>query len=583
MKKQRIARFFGSLKQTIKIFPVEFGILLYAFVMGALLYEEIICKQDQYAQQLALVPLFFSLSYVLNNLIKCPRGRWAYYLSWLIIIPFWWVDIEPWLKSAGYFVSLAVALLSILVCRRTTDNTRFTTQSLRYVVNLIVAGIFASTAWSLLVGIYYSIAYFFNLDWNNNNFFFYSTMLAYVIALPLMFLAFNSSNLDKEWKPTKFLDILLNYIITPALLVYTAILYAYFVKIAVAWSLPQGLVATMVLAFAVVAIIAKACQPLLGKRHFGWFFNNFSLISLPALIMFWVSVLYRISAYGLTELRVYLLLGCVVMTYAILMFVFKGKGRYYTVVLLAIGLLALFTYLPFMSAKHIAYTNQHNRVERAAERLGMLDENGEFLPFDQMPAYDSTLTKDYEIIYNSLDHIYGSKYNTFGDVSTHNFNRHYPFDEQYDGTAARSPRQNIEYSVYLYSYLDSRDISDYNKMVKLGTSSYSSHDYCYYEVDNRTLTVFRRKTDIETDADAEKQYDTLLTVSYADILASGLAKAGLSADSLPAKETLSQHREALTNYEFDGGMLIFSSLDIEKYYSGKGEISYLHIDYLLLK
>ena len=244
-----------------------------------------------------------------------------------------------------------------------------------------------------------------------------------------MFLTFNHSNLDKEWQFSKFFDVLLNFIITPALLIYTVILYIYFIKVAVVWSLPKGLISVMVFIFTSVAILVKAWQPLLQKRYYDWFFDLFSLISLPALIMFWVSALYRIGQYGLTQMRIYLLLAGVVMTLAIVLFICKKKGSYITVELAAIGLLVLFTYLPFMSAKTLALKDQHSRAERIATKLDMLDADGKFKPREELPSYDSIHNDDYERLYEAMSYINYTEYNDFGMESVYELRDWYPYQQ----------------------------------------------------------------------------------------------------------------------------------------------------------
>lgn len=110
-----------------------------------------------------------------------------------------------------------------------------------------------------------------------------------------------------ELRGNRILEVLLNYIVTPALLIYTAILYLYMAKILFTWSLPEGGVAYLVFGFTITALAVKAVDQLLGKLIYNWFFDRFSLVSLPMLVLFWIGVMRRTNEYGLTEPRVYLL------------------------------------------------------------------------------------------------------------------------------------------------------------------------------------------------------------------------------------------------------------------------------------
>ena len=127
------------------------------------------------------------------------------------------------------------------------------------------------------------------------------------------------------------LEMLLNYIVTPALLIYAAILYLYMAKILVTWTLPEGGVAYLVFGFTLFALAVQALQPLLQKRMYDWFFDRFSLISLPTQVLFWIGVLRRTGEYGLTEPRVYLLVSGGLMTLCVVLFLARRTGRYFYV------------------------------------------------------------------------------------------------------------------------------------------------------------------------------------------------------------------------------------------------------------
>ena len=101
---------------------------------------------------------------------------------------------------------------------------------------------------------------------------------------------------ERSWLPfkSKLFDVLLNYVLSPALLIYAVILYLYFIKIAVLWSLPKGAVASIVVSFTAAAFILKGCQVFLTRRYYDWFYDHASLAVFPALVMFWIGTLYRI-------------------------------------------------------------------------------------------------------------------------------------------------------------------------------------------------------------------------------------------------------------------------------------------------
>ena len=149
--------------------------------------------------------------------------------------------------------------------------------------------------------------------------------------------------------------------LSPAVLAYTVLLYLYFAKIVATWSLPRGGIAYLVFGFTLIAVAAQAGQTLLNKRYYDWFYNRFSLISLPALAMFWVGVGCRWSDYGLTENRVYLIACGLIMTACMGLFLSRRTGRYLYVTLTAIVILALFTYIPGLTPRDIERWSQNGR------------------------------------------------------------------------------------------------------------------------------------------------------------------------------------------------------------------------------
>ena len=105
---------------------------------------------------------------------------------------------------------------------------------------------------------------------------------------------------ERSWLPSKskLFDVLLNYVLSPALLIYAVILYLYFIKIAVLWSLPKGAVASIVVSFTAAAFILKGCQVFLTRRYYDWFYDHASLAVFPALVMFWIGTLYLFETFG---------------------------------------------------------------------------------------------------------------------------------------------------------------------------------------------------------------------------------------------------------------------------------------------
>jgi hypothetical protein len=99
---------------------------------------------------------------------------------------------------------------------------------------------------------------------------------------------------------------LVKFVLVPLLLVYTAILYAYAVKIALAWELPKGTLGYMVMGYLLVGaatLLLGYPSRETGGPHVRFFWRYWVwLTALPVLLLF-IAATRRIADYGLTEQR----------------------------------------------------------------------------------------------------------------------------------------------------------------------------------------------------------------------------------------------------------------------------------------
>ncbi|MEF3317144.1 DUF4153 domain-containing protein [Peptoniphilus grossensis] len=107
-----------------------------------------------------------------------------------------------------------------------------------------------------------------------------------------------------DYKYPKAFKILLVYIITPIVIIYTAILLAYFVKILVLWQIPNNLIVNLVIWFASFSIVYLF---FLSRVDSITFINKFKIVFpftlFPLLGMMFFAIYLRIKEYGMTENR----------------------------------------------------------------------------------------------------------------------------------------------------------------------------------------------------------------------------------------------------------------------------------------
>jgi hypothetical protein len=101
-------------------------------------------------------------------------------------------------------------------------------------------------------------------------------------------------------------SVLVNYVLVPVILVYTAILHAYGVKIAAQWQLPDGQLGLMVTIFALGGtgawLIAWPWREH-GTRLLRWFIGGWFWLAIVPAILLTIAVWRRVSDYGVTPDR----------------------------------------------------------------------------------------------------------------------------------------------------------------------------------------------------------------------------------------------------------------------------------------
>ena len=393
----KIRTFLAENLVTLRRAPVEMAVAAYLFVIGLLAQHHIFPHSGE---QLLAAPVVLLLPFLCNKWFAKGWLRALYYLSGLAVIPFWWVDMDKWIENPTYYVTIIIGLLATLLCGWHKDNRRFTENLLRYAWDGISALFLTGVAYLLLLAIFFSIVYIFGIFKGiTTDFCTDSALLFFIVLWPLVFLTFNRKSEPAEPESSKLLDTLLNWVLSPAVLAYTVLLYLYFAKIVATWSLPRGGIAYLVFGFTLIAVAAQAGQTLLNKRYYDWFYNRFSLISLPALAMFWVGVGCRWSDYGLTENRVYLIACGLIMTACMGLFLSRRTGRYLYVTLTAIVILALFTYIPGLTPRDIERWSQSGRPTDRQDKSYRDDDKAENFYLWWEPLTEGIDLKGYSRLY----------------------------------------------------------------------------------------------------------------------------------------------------------------------------------------
>lgn len=355
---------------------------------------------------LAIAVWGIMLLLVVNLLAGNTIWRRIYWVAWTPLVPLaLWPGLEEWLNSDSFFISIFILTpLALLACSKAIDNRRFLSDTIIYLRAAILALLFANVALWLCEVIIWSAIYLFGHSTILQHLQFDLFLTTELFVVPTIFMMMLDRWQGREAKGSHILEKLLNWIVSPAIIAYAALLTIYLLKIIITWTLPDGGVSYMVFAFTITALVVKAFQILIEKRRYDWFYDRFSLISLPFVALFWIGVARRIGEYGLTATRVYLIVCGAVMTVCILLFLSRRTGRYLWAVLFAILAFASVAYIPALNPQAIGLRSQKARFERMALDLALIDSTGR-LRTTLIPLSDSVRLDQYDQAFDAMDYI----------------------------------------------------------------------------------------------------------------------------------------------------------------------------------
>lgn len=299
-------------------------------------------------------------------------NRWAYLVSFFLFLPLMALDLKPFLWTYGFGFTYVLAAILLIVGNKRLDNRSFAAHALHVVTQmffgLLITGIFNMA----VIAIFASFFYIFGID-EPKHFYEHIYQFIWFVLASQVCCTMIRQNEDEVAEPFKVLRLILNFILSPAVIIYTVILYTYFIKIVFEWNLPKGGVAWMVMGFIAVALIGRVAQSILSQRYYDWFYRRFTIIAIPPLIMYWIGSIYRIRLYSFTESRFYLMVAGVLMTLFVLM-LWKERTRRYQLMALIFGsAIILFTYIPGISAKSIGLSCQKQRLDQLISEMKLTD------------------------------------------------------------------------------------------------------------------------------------------------------------------------------------------------------------------
>jgi hypothetical protein len=386
---ERLKTLANKLSYSFKRFPIP--LLFAVLVVGILIFtnhldfrqEETIEIYSRVAMVLALgIPLSLSLNVFLegNANIKNYTAILAYAGMAVLLVLYYIlflknVEMVSMTRYVAYSIALYL-LFSIIPYFGRKKN--YELYVIKLCTRFIITYLYSAILYAGLVAILATINLLFNAEISSK---FFADMAFIVVGIfaPAFFLA----DVPRKREETSFesypkvLSILLQFIIIPLLFVYTIILYSYFGKIIVTRHLPQGIIGNLVLWYSIVStIVLFLIYPL--RKVSSWiktFIAIFPKAIIPLLGMMFVAIGIRVSDYGITENRYFVLVVGAWVTWVMIYYAVK-KDVINIFLSTSLAIIAFLSVIGPWSAYSISQISQNKRFEQIVRRYEMIDQTG---------------------------------------------------------------------------------------------------------------------------------------------------------------------------------------------------------------
>lgn len=299
------------LKETFKRFPFVYLFIILSTFFTLLNIHDIHYAKKAFEYEILtllyfLVIAFTSLRLFYEN-VKLEK-KFRLILSILTILT---LSISVFYFHASS-IFLSLGLISTLVFAGFVFNDHSNEDFIYFALKGIYSILFAFVSCVLLaIGINIivaSIQYLFEFE-------FYSKIYTdnLIIIFSLLFPIFVLSNIEKSFTNfehkinfDRIIVFVLNYIFTPLIFIFTLILYAYFLKIIITFTLPKGNLSWMILSFLLTSLLIKLLSVLIKDKQakaLKIFERNFYSVIITPLLFLYLAIGIRVYEYGFTQAR----------------------------------------------------------------------------------------------------------------------------------------------------------------------------------------------------------------------------------------------------------------------------------------
>jgi len=361
----------AQIKNAVSAHPIEI-FLISAFAIGIWFMELEPRQGNDHLAYWVFEPMLFIFVY-LSRPYSWYRFSWIVPLVALAIIGMTNDSAEFYLTSPKFWGANFIALLVLLGFPFEKNNQGFTYRNFTNLFHLGLATMVWLLVFGLVAAILFTITTLFSVEFSDSFYEHFYTSLG-IFTLPLFFLVFQQRQAKSEMTLNRIFEILVNFVLAPALMIFTVLLYAYVVQIIFEGVLPKGMLANITLPYLLGGLGVYALRSICAKARWETFFKFYPYLAIVPIVLLWLAIDRRISAYAWTEQRIYLvaLATAITIAYAILI---VPKARQYRLIS-GVVMVAIFAMTWVVKPQEIAYQSQTARFEQLLKKLNLSDDSG---------------------------------------------------------------------------------------------------------------------------------------------------------------------------------------------------------------
>ena len=358
------------------------------------------------------IPLFVSIQLICERMEVTARIKLLLKIAGLILLAFYFLTI-PVTDYPKTYIRLTAYLFMLILCisfapfigiRQNFPFWRYNSIIIMRFLRTCLYGIILYVAISLA---FVAIEQLFDVSLGEKLYFqlfivislFFCTWF-FLSAIPMHF---NKLSLNSDY--SNALKIFVQFILIPIVILYSIILYAYFIKIIAVWEWPHGWVASLILGYSLLSIftflIIYPIRKSPTNTYIRFFSRFFPYLLWPLIIILFVSIIKRISDYGITENRYFVLIMGIWLTF-IMTYLLMTRLRDIKIIPVSLAIIIFLSVTGPWNAFMISKTSQLNCFEKILFKYEKIKEqtyksNDEIMSYED---YNSLLSHSNYVLSN---------------------------------------------------------------------------------------------------------------------------------------------------------------------------------------